>query len=194
MLFRSQLDFHPEAFSVAEALPEVLTTIRPLALGRKVRLQTRMNDLRVFADRIRFKQILYNLLANAVKFTPQGGSVSVESAAHEHFVEVSVTDTGIGIAPDELEVIFEEFRQVGNSAKGVKEGTGLGLAITRRLVEQQGGKIRVESEPGKGSRFTFALPAAQPAEVPRDVAAAKDRKSTRLNSSHIQKSRMPSSA
>jgi PAS domain S-box-containing protein len=174
-----QLEFHPEAFAVAEALPEVLTTVRPLALARKVRLQTRVDTLRVFADRIRFKQILYNLISNAIKFTPQGGSVSVESAPHERFVEVSVTDTGIGIASDELEVIFEEFRQVGSSTRGVKEGTGLGLAITRRLVEQQGGTIRVESEPGKGSRFTFALPAAQPAEAPRDAVDNRPRASRR---------------
>ncbi|HSA92347.1 MAG TPA: response regulator, partial [Terriglobales bacterium] len=174
-----QIEFHPEAFSVAEALPEVLTTVRPLALSRKVRLQTRVDTLRVFADRIRFKQILYNLISNAIKFTPQGGLVSVESAPQERFVEVSVADTGIGIAPDELEVIFEEFRQVGNSTRGVKEGTGLGLAITRRLVEQQGGTIRVESEPGKGSRFSFALPAAQPSEGPRDAASTQPRPSRR---------------
>ncbi|HXE89875.1 MAG TPA: response regulator [Terriglobales bacterium] len=175
-----QIEFRPETFSVAEALPEVLTTIRPLSLGRRVRLQTRMDDLRVFADRIRFKQILYNLISNAIKFTPEGGCVSVESALCGAFVEVSVIDTGVGIAADELEVIFDEFRQVGDSARGLKEGTGLGLAITRRLVEQQGGTIRVASEPGRGSRFTFALPAALPTEVTREPAPQRPRASRRV--------------
>jgi CheY-like chemotaxis protein/anti-sigma regulatory factor (Ser/Thr protein kinase) len=117
---------------------------------------------------VRFKQILYNLLSNAVKFTPKGGQITIECVDYWDFVRVSVTDTGIGIRPEDREVIFDEFRQVEGSANS-HEGTGLGLAITKRLVEQQGGQISVESELGKGSRFTFALPATEPKSEVRPV-------------------------
>ncbi len=125
-------------------------------------------DLLVYADRTRFKQILYNLLSNAVKFTPAGGRIWIEAGLQDGRIWLSVCDTGVGIAAEDQEIIFKEFHQAGPSTKGVKEGTGLGLAITKRLVEQHGGEIRVVSEPGKGSRFTVALPAAQPeSEAPR---------------------------
>ena len=116
----------------------------------------------VKSDRVRFKQILYNLLSNAVKFTPKDGLVSIECVDVRDFVRVSVTDTGIGIRPEDQKVVFEEFRQIEGSADRAQEGTGLGLAITKRLVEQQGGQISLESELGKGSRFTFTLLAAEP--------------------------------
>ncbi len=112
---------------------------------------------------MRFKEILYNLLSNAVKFTPDGGKVWIEAAVESgSTVAISVVDTGIGIAAEEREAVFDKFYQAGPTTKGVREGTGLGLAITKRLVEQHGGKLWLESEPGKGSRFTFALPLAPP--------------------------------
>ncbi len=157
-----RLELTPEKFTLADALPEVLTVITPLARPKKIQVESHVGtDLTVHADRVRFKQILHNLLSNAVKFTPKGGNVQIESARDGDFVRISVTDTGVGIPPEEHEVIFEEFRQVGATTKGVKEGTGLGLAITKRLVEQHGGKIWVESKPGKGSRFSFTLPVEQ---------------------------------
>ena len=107
---------------------------------------------------MRFKQVLYNLLSNAVKFTPKEGRISIDCRDAGDFIEISVTDTGIGIRAEDQAVVFEEFRQVEGSAEAVAEGTGLGLAITKRLVEQQGGNISLQSEPGKGSRFTFTLP------------------------------------
>src|SRR3984893_11454493 len=115
-------------------------------------------DRAVYADRVRFKQILYNLLSNAVKFTPKGGRVDINSLEDDNFVYLSVTDTGIGIRAEDQGVVFEEFRQVEGNAGATSEGTGLGLAITKRLVEQQGGKISLQSQTGKGSRFTFTLP------------------------------------
>jgi signal transduction histidine kinase len=94
-----------------------------------------------------------------VKFTPDGGRVWIEETIDDgSMVVISVIDTGIGIAAEEHESVFQKFYQVGPTTKGVREGTGLGLTITKRLVEQHGGKIWVESEPGKGSRFSFALP------------------------------------
>jgi signal transduction histidine kinase len=103
------------------------------------------------------KQVLVNLLSNAVKFTPEGGWVRVEARGGD-VVTVSVIDNGIGIPKEEQESVFDKFHQVGATTKGVREGTGLGLAITKRLVEEHGGTIQIESAPGTGSRFTFTIP------------------------------------
>ena len=155
-----QLELRYEQFLVKEALPEVLSTIRPLAMAKNIQVQQKLGtDRPVYADRVRFKQILYNLLSNAVKFTPKGGRIEIDCFESVNQVCLSVTDTGIGIRPEDQQIVFEEFRQVEGSPDAVNEGTGLGLAITKRLVEQQGGKISLSSEPGKGSRFTFTLPA-----------------------------------
>ena len=154
-----QLELHSEDFQVSDALPEVLSTIRPLAMAKNILVeQTVATQTPVHADRVRFKQILYNLLSNAVKFTPKGGSVSIECSETGNRVSLSVTDTGIGIRPEDQRMIFEEFRQVEGGSAAAQQGTGLGLAITKRLVEQQGGQISVQSELGKGSRFSFTLP------------------------------------
>ncbi len=158
-----QLEMHTEEFLVQDALPEVLSTIDPLAMAKNIRLEQKLESKSlVKADRVRFKQILYNLLSNAVKFTPKAGRISIDCVDDWDFVRVSVTDTGTGIRAEDQEVIFDEFRQGEGTADGVREGTGLGLAITRRLVEQQGGRINVASEFGKGSCFTFSLPAVEP--------------------------------
>ena len=103
------------------------------------------------------RQVVFNLLSNAVKFTPAGGSVVVATARVDGEVQVSVADTGPGIAPEDQERIFEEFQQTDVGVRQ-REGTGLGLALSRRLVELHGGRIWVESEPGRGSRFVFTLP------------------------------------
>jgi signal transduction histidine kinase len=101
--------------------------------------------------------VLLNLLSNALKFTPEGGQIDVSVGVQNGVAEVAVTDTGVGIAPEDQEAVFEEFRQVGTADKKV-EGTGLGLALSRKFIELHGGKIWVESEVGKGSTFTFTLP------------------------------------
>src|SRR5216683_441489 len=170
------LELRRETFGLSEAMPEVLSVIRPLAIAKKIRIEHAQETFSVYADRVRFKQILYNLLSNALKFTPEGGRVRVEGSSNGSLVCISVSDTGIGIRPEDQQLIFEEFRQASESSKGVKEGTGLGLAITKRLVERQGGTIRVVSELGKGSCFSFTLPAgraaleAQPEVVPSEVS------------------------
>jgi CheY-like chemotaxis protein len=115
--------------------------------------------LAVYADRVRFKQILYNLLSNAVKFTPKDGRIDVVCDKDESFVRIAVTDTGVGIRPEDHAMVFEEFKQVEGTTAAAQQGTGLGLAITRRLVEQQGGKISLKSDLGKGSCFSLTLPA-----------------------------------
>jgi PAS domain S-box-containing protein len=155
-----QLEIRCEHFPIADAIPEVLSNIRPLAMAKNIEIvQQIQTDRTVFADRVRFKQILYNLLSNAAKFTPKDGKIEVACADEGDMLSISVTDTGIGIRPEDQSLIFEEFRQVVSPGKKAEEGTGLGLAITKRLVERQGGQIFVESSPGKGSRFTFTLPA-----------------------------------
>ena len=148
-----------EAFALADAVAEVLSSIRPLAAVKNLQLESEIDaTLMLEADRLRFKQILYNLFSNAIKFTPFEGRVWVEAAVSGNHLQLVVGDTGIGIAPEDQEVIFESFRQASATTKGVREGTGLGLAITKRLVEHHGGKIWVESELGEGSRFFVELP------------------------------------
>jgi signal transduction histidine kinase len=112
----------------------------------------------VSGDERKVKQVIYNLLSNAVKFTPDGGRVDVIAAREDGHVRVVVRDSGIGIAADDQQRIFEEFSQVGRDPERSREGTGLGLTLSKRFVELHGGRITLESAPGKGSAFTFTLP------------------------------------
>src|SRR5512141_737171 len=106
----------------------------------------------------KIKQVLLNLLSNAVKFTPEGGRIGINAKKVDGSVEISVSDTGIGISPEDQAKIFEEFRQVGGDYAHKTEGTGLGLTLAKKFVELHGGRIWVESEVGKGSTFSFTLP------------------------------------
>jgi PAS domain S-box-containing protein len=156
-----RLELRPDVFDAASAIEEVLSSVRPQALAKSLVVETDISvPEAVCADRVRFKQILYNLLSNAVKFTPEGGRITVDAHTQDGVLEISVSDTGVGIPKAEHESVFDKFYQTGMTTKGVREGTGLGLAITRRLVEEHGGKIQLESEPGKGSCFTFTIPLA----------------------------------
>jgi signal transduction histidine kinase len=113
----------------------------------------------IAADERKVLQVLFNLLTNAAKFTPDGGRIDVRAELVDGEVRVSVRDTGVGIAPEDLGRIFEEFSQAGGIAREI-EGTGLGLPLARRMVELHGGRLTVESVVGAGSTFTFALPLA----------------------------------
>jgi signal transduction histidine kinase len=108
-------------------------------------------------DERKVKQVLLNLLSNALKFTPEGGRIDVSARVHGEVAVVSVADTGVGIAPEDQEAVFEEFQQVGSADKKV-EGTGLGLALSRKFIEFHGGRIWVKRQVGQGSTFTFTLP------------------------------------
>lgn len=155
-----QLEVRCEDFSLQQAIPEVLSNIRPLAMAKNIEIKQEVEiGCTVHADRVRFKQILYNLLSNAVKFTPKDGKIEVACVEQGSELSISVTDSGIGIRPEDQAAIFDEFRQLESPKGSVEEGTGLGLTITKRLVERQHGRIFVESSLGKGSRFTFTLPA-----------------------------------
>jgi PAS domain S-box-containing protein len=167
-----RLELSRENVNVITVLADVLTSIRPAAAAKSIMVHSSIGpDVTIFADRIRFKQILFNLLNNAVKFTPDSGKIWVEAAERRGRLTVSVSDTGLGIPAEEQEAIFDAFHQAGATTKGIKEGTGLGLAITKRLVEEHGGHIWVESEPGKGARLSFTMPAGR---VRAEDAAPED--------------------
>ena len=155
---RMELDV--TTFDVAPALANAMTLVRERAQRHNINLRMEVApDLgEATADERKMKQILVNLLTNAVKFTPDGGSVDVTARRDPDELVIAVRDTGIGIAPEDQEAVFEEFRQVGRHYTNKQEGTGLGLTLTRRFVELHGGRIWVESEPGKGSTFTFTIP------------------------------------
>jgi len=155
---RMELDL--TKFDVPMAIENALILIRERATRHGIQLQHHMDEQlgEAVGDERKFKQILLNLLSNAVKFTPEGGRIDVDAALSTDSVEISVSDTGIGIAPEHQETIFEEFRQVGTDASKKREGTGLGLTLTKKFVELHGGNIRVESVLGKGSTFTFTFP------------------------------------
>jgi GAF domain-containing protein/anti-sigma regulatory factor (Ser/Thr protein kinase) len=147
-------------FDLPLAIENALTLVRERATRHGIALHReidkRLGDF--VGDERKIKQILLNLLSNAVKFTPEGGRVDVAAIVSDGSVEISVIDTGIGIASKDQETIFEEFRQVSTDYTQKREGTGLGLTLTKKFVEMHGGKIWVESELGKGSTFTFTLP------------------------------------
>jgi signal transduction histidine kinase len=163
---RMELDTAP--YNLAEAIGNALTLIRERASQHNVDLQSQLDEGigAIKGDERKIKQIMLNLLSNAIKFTPDGGRITVAARSIDESVEISVTDTGIGIAPEDLDAVFEEFRQVGKDYTKKAEGTGLGLALTRKFVELHGGKIWVRSEPGKGSTFTFTLPLEPAASTP----------------------------
>jgi len=153
-----RIQLRRETFDFTGVLEETLSSVRPQAAVKSIAIEASISiPAAIFADRLRVKQILFNLLSNALKFTPAGGEIRIEGALRDGFVEISVSDTGIGIPKEQHQAVFDKFYQVGATTKGVREGTGLGLAITKALVEEHGGRIRLESQPGKGSRFTFTI-------------------------------------
>jgi signal transduction histidine kinase len=148
-----------EPCDLAALVDEVVRVAKGLARRKGVELREEIDSrpLELTVDVIKVKQVLYNLLSNAVKFTEGGGVVTVRCRTDKETVTLQVVDTGVGIAPEDLANLFEEFRQVDSSLTRKHEGTGLGLALTRRLVELHGGEIAVDSEVGKGTTFTVTL-------------------------------------
>ncbi|MGQ0653820.1 MAG: ATP-binding protein, partial [Betaproteobacteria bacterium] len=155
-----RMDLDVASFHLPTALSNALTLVRERAQRHGVELgldvDSRIGEFQ--ADERKFKQIVLNLLSNAVKFTPAGGRVDVSAKLDTTHVEVAVRDTGVGIAPEDQAAVFEEFKQVGRDYTRKAEGTGLGLALTKRFIELHGGEIRLQSEVGKGSTFSFTLP------------------------------------
>lgn len=174
----------PTDVNLKEILENSLTMIKEKAMKNGIELSTDIHGIpeTLTADERMLKQIIYNLLSNAVKFTPEGGRICLMSKKvtsdkrqmmnpgspetqklkieTKDFIEISVTDTGIGLRPENIDRIFEPFEQVENSASRKYQGTGLGLSLTKTLVELHGGRLWAESTgEGKGSRFSFVIPA-----------------------------------
>jgi len=161
-----KLVLEPSNINPEELLKDSIIMVRERAIKHRIQLSTDIGELpeMIMADKRKFKQILYNLLSNAVKFTPDGGEVHLEATlksrpAGKEFIEVSITDTGIGINREDLERIFEPFEQIDSSLSRKYQGTGLGLSLTKNLVKLHGGTIVARSAgDGKGSSFTFTIP------------------------------------
>ncbi|MBK6715790.1 MAG: GAF domain-containing protein [Burkholderiales bacterium] len=155
-----RMELEDNRFDLAELLDNTLTLVRERAARQGVRLvlEVQAGLGSWVADPRKLKQVLLNLLSNAVKFTPPGGSVTLRARRiGPALAEIAVIDTGVGIAPGEQALVFEEFRQAGTDHLRKAEGTGLGLALARRFVELQGGTLRLDSAMGQGSTFSFTL-------------------------------------
>ena len=152
-----RINLERESFELGTALAESVEGLRPLADRKSIDMVLDAQQGPITADRGRLRQIVFNLLSNAIKFTPDGGRITVEARWSGDEARIAVSDTGVGIAAEDLEHIFEEFRQVGD-LKARQAGTGLGLALCRRLAEAHGGHLAVSSDPGTGSRFELVLP------------------------------------
>jgi GAF domain-containing protein len=156
-----RMELELSSFDLPLAIDNARTFVRERAVKHGITLDVDVDEQLgdYVGDERKIKQILLNLLSNAVKFTPEGGRISITANKTDNGAEISVSDTGVGIAPEDQPKIFEEFRQVGSDSTHKTEGTGLGLTLAKKFVELHGGKIWVESEVGKGSTFSFTLPA-----------------------------------
>jgi PAS domain S-box-containing protein len=159
-----KMDFEPAEFDLPQLVGSSASLFREKALKHGIRLetQTAAGPARMHGDERKIKQVVFNLLSNAMKFTPDGGAVSIVTAAVRvdgvDCAEIAVSDTGIGMTPEEQGQLFQPFKQIGHHLTKQHEGTGLGLALCRKFVEMHGGDIAVASEPGRGSTFTVRLP------------------------------------
>ncbi|MCF6159251.1 MAG: response regulator [wastewater metagenome] len=158
-----KLELKYEEFEISKVIEGVLNTLKGLYSKKHLSVEISLHDPaeRIVADSVKFKQVMYNLLSNAIKFTQENGNITIRSRMLKDeldFIEIAVSDTGIGIAPEDYTKIFVEFKQVDSSISRKYEGTGLGLTLTKKLVELHGGKIWFESKLGVGSTFYFTLP------------------------------------
>lgn len=167
-----QIDLEYTKFNLCEAIQDTCTMVQVLANRKAIELivdvDTQINEIN--ADIIKFKEIVYNLVDNSVKFTPSGGTVVIIASQNENHVEISVADNGIGIAQEDIDRIFDPFYQVDSSTTRRYGGTGLGLTLIKQFIIMHGGNIRVESEPGKGSTFTFTIPLGYGCESRRKLS------------------------
>jgi protein-histidine pros-kinase len=156
-----KMEFRPEPVEPGKLVDEVRDIVRSIAADKTIKVTTEVSpDLgQVSVDPGKLKQVLYNYLSNALKFTPEGGSVTIRVGPEgPEWFRVEVEDTGIGVAAEDLERLFVAFQQLDTGTTKRYPGTGLGLALTRKLVEAQGGQVGARSEPGRGSVFHAVLP------------------------------------
>jgi PAS domain S-box-containing protein len=163
-----RIDVRPTTLLMNALAEEIAEHLKPLGAEKRIRIEVAAPDPRVtvWADRDKITQVLTNLIGNAVKFTPHDGKITVAILRNgNEWVQISVADTGPGIVPEEADKIFTKFYQITDMDKQRPKGSGLGLAISKALVEMHGGKIWVESELGRGSTFSFTLPAQPPLKI-----------------------------
>ena len=152
-----KMDLHRERFPIHEFMKQLIPACQMIARKKDLSIETHIEPFEVNADKVRLKQIIFNLLSNAIKFTDRG-EIQVRVFPENGQAVFEVEDTGCGISREDIEVIFDVFRQVDASTTRAASGTGLGLAITKKLVNLHGGEMEVQSELGKGSIFRFTLP------------------------------------
>jgi signal transduction histidine kinase len=161
-----KMEVRSEDFSIRDVCEGLVSLARPIAERKNIDLECRLDDAipLLRQDSGKLRQIIYNLLSNAIKFTPEGGRVTLRARVEGRHIVLEVEDTGVGIAEEDRDKIFEKFRQAGGPGQedGVltreHQGTGLGLSIVRELTKLLGGDVRLESRPGQGSTFTIRLP------------------------------------
>jgi len=155
-----KMELNSELFSIYDAIDEIKTQIAPLALKKDIELDIKIESglENICADKIKIKQVLYNLTSNAIKFTPDKGYVGITAQRYHNMLQISVIDTGIGIATKDLDKLFQPFKQLNSYMTREHQGTGLGLVLVKKYAEMHGGGVWVESEVGKGSIFTFRIP------------------------------------
>jgi signal transduction histidine kinase len=160
-----KMEFHAEPIDLTELLGEVSNTLRPVAESKHIAVETAIDPAcrSLHLDPGKLKQVLYNYLSNALKFTNERGRVEVRARLEgAHAFRIEVEDSGVGIKPQDLKLLFSEFKQLDSSMAKRYQGTGLGLALTRRIIEAQGGTVGVRSTFGRGSVFHAVLPLAAP--------------------------------
>jgi len=158
-----RVDMEPRDFFLADVAAKTLEVLEPVAQEKSLSLETSGEPNHAFADPYMIDAVIRNLVNNAIKFTPGGGTITIHyDIQNDHFTRVSVTDTGVGMDPQKLQKLFDMSSNVTTSGTNGEHGTGLGLLLCKDLVERNGGKISVESEPGAGSTFSFTLPRNAP--------------------------------
>jgi signal transduction histidine kinase len=170
------MELHLESFPLAPLIEDVAKTIEPMATknANRVVINCPADLGTIHADQTKFRQALLNLASNANKFTEKGTvtiAAQTQRSDGRNWITIAVTDTGIGMTPDQMGKLFQEFSQASSATASKYGGTGLGLAISRHFCRMMGGDIMVESEPGEGSTFTIRLPRL--VEIPKDVVTAQ---------------------
>ncbi len=178
-----KMEVRTEDFSIRDVCEALCALARPIAERKNIDLECRLDEAipLLRQDPGKLRQVLYNLLSNAIKFTPEGGRVSLRAHVEGRFVVIAVADTGIGIAEEDRDKIFEKFRQAGHPGQGdgvltrEHQGTGLGLSIVRELTKLLGGDVHLESRPGQGSIFTVKIPLQLPGNRKFEVNLSDER-------------------